>query len=180
MIRRNIYTSALITALAYLPLTLWAWDHSIEIGYGKSHDPNDSKHYNSGFLLSGDVYPIKHTNWSYWSVNGTLGRWYSTAPQNKNLTTVAASLALRLYPLCTNNAYDGYFMGAAGPALLSNRKFGANTQGSNFTFQWVAGAGVEYDHIDVNFRYMHYSNARLFKPDQGFNIQYLISIGYLF
>ena len=94
--------------------------------------------------------------------------------------TAAASLALRLYPLNMYNPFKSYFMGAAGPAYLSSRQFGANTQGKNLTLQWFAGLGVEHKSIDVNFRYMHYSNARLAKPDQGFNIQYLISIRYLF
>ena len=31
----------------------FAWDHSVELGYGYSHDPNHTKYNNSGFLLSG-------------------------------------------------------------------------------------------------------------------------------
>jgi len=176
----NVYQAILFILLSIYTLTSFAWDHSIELGYGLSHDPNHTKYNNSGFLLTGDLFPLKHTLRTYWSLNGALGQWYSTAPHNKNLTTAALSLALRFYPFVTANKYPSYLLGSFGPAYLSNRKFGANTQAGNLTFQFNAGLGVEFNKIDVNFRLSHYSNAYLARPDQGFTVLYLLSIGYLF
>jgi hypothetical protein len=159
---------------------VFAWNHSVSIGVGKSHDPNDIKHYNSGVLLSGDLIPLKRYSWSFWTVNGALGRWYSTAPVNKNLTTLAAALAVRLYPNIGSDNYKFYGLLSAGPAYLSSKQFGVNDQGSNLSGQWLAGIGFEHQQFDINFRYIHFSNAHLASPDQGFNIQYLLSVGYLF
>lgn len=180
MKKTYIHKTFLYCLLSFYSITSFAWDHSVELGYGISHDPNHTKYNNSGFLLTGDLYPIKHSSWTYWSINGGLGQWYSTARHNKHLTTAAVALALRLYPYTIMDTYPTYFLGSVGPAYLSTRTFGANTQGSNLTFQFNLGLGVELNKIDVNFRAVHYSNAHFTKPDEGFTILYMLSLGYLF
>jgi hypothetical protein len=71
-------------------------------------------------------------------------------------------------------------IGSWGPAYISSRKFGDNTQAANATFQWNAGLGAEFKNVDLNFRFVHFSNAYLAKPDEGFTVLYLLSLGYLF
>lgn len=177
----KVYKLFLSIIFFFFTLNAYAWENSIALGYGYSHDPNHTKYYNSGFLLSGDIYPFRQTLYTYWSLNGAIGQWHSTAPHNKNLTTGAIALALRLYPFTVVKEYPAYLLLSAGPAVLSHRQFGANKQGSNFTFQLNGGFGVEIKQkFDVNLRMLHYSNAHLAKPDQGFNILYLLSFGYLF
>ncbi len=170
----------LFSLLSCTALTSYAWDQSLELGYGYSHDPNNIHYDNSGFLLSGDFYPLRRTEMTFWSLNGALGQWHTTAPKNKNVTTAAIALALRFYPFTIGNGYPAYVLGSAGPAILSHREFGVNKQGSNATFQVNAGLGVEVCHFDANLRFVHYSNAHLAHPDNGYNILYLLSFGYLF
>ena len=170
----------LLTLLSFFTLKSFAWDHSINVGYGSSHDPNNKQYNNSGMLITADVYPFKHTPYTYWSLNAALGQWHSSAPIHKNLTTVALSLALRYYPFMMGPTYSPYLLASLGPAYLSSRKFGLNTQGANVDFQVNAGLGVEVNKFDFNFRISHYSNAYLAKPDQGFTVLSLLSVGYLF
>ena len=170
----------LSTLMCLYTLPSFAWDHSVELGYGVSHDPNNTRYNNSGFLLTSDLYALKRTPKTFWSINGALGQWFTTTPHHKKVTTGALSLALRYYPLTVGNNYPAYLLGSAGPAVLSNRQFGNNKQAKNITIQWNAGLGVEFNHIDVNLRFSHYSNARLASPDQGYTVLYLLSIGYLF
>ncbi len=161
-----------------LTINSYAWDHSIELGYGYSHDPNNVKYNNSGLLLTSDLLSLSRGRYTFWSITGALGQWHTTAPTHPNLTTGAISLALRVYPVA--NDHPAYLLGSLGPALLSERQFGINKQGSNFSLQTNLGVGMEFHPFDVNFRLTHYSNAHLFHPDQGFNILYLLSFGYLF
>jgi hypothetical protein len=160
--------------------SVYAWDHSIELGYGYSHDPNHTKYNNSGFLLSGDLYPIHRSPMTFWSVNGSLGQWHTTTPIYKNVTSAAISLGLRLYPFSFANQYPFYFIGTVGPAIISSKQFGLNKQAGCLTFQTNLGIGTEFKSFDVNFRLEHFSNAHLATPNEGYNILYLLSMGYLF
>lgn len=158
----------------------FAWEHSIELGYGRSHDPNGTKYTNSGFLLTSDLYSFWQTNWFHPSINVALARWRSTTPSNNRLTAAALSLALRGYPFSYQENYSPYLFASAGPAYLSFRKFSVNTQAKHISIQTNIGLGMEFKCIDVNFRLAHYSNANLAKPNEGFNILYMLSVGYLF
>ncbi len=166
----------LFTLLNLVTLSASAWNQSVELGYGFSHDPNNIRYNNSGLLLSGDIYTIAQTQWTHWSITGSLGQWRTTAPTNKNLTTGAASLALRLYPLSSELQYSPYLFASAGPALLSSRIFGVNTQAKNISIQTNGGLGVEYGHYDFNLRLQHYSNASIWKPNEGFEIDRLFAV----
>lgn len=174
------YLKTLVLLLTMLSSSAFAWNHSVELGYGYSHDPNHTKYNNSGVLLSADLFPIKRTPSVFWSGVGSIGQWHTTTPVNKNVTTAALSLALRYYPFCINHIYPAYFLASAGPSYLTSRKFGFNTQASHWTIQTNMGLGAEFHPIDVNLRLQHYSNANLGHPNQGFNILYVLSIGYLF
>lgn len=176
----NFYQALLFLLLNGFTLTSFAWNHSIELGYGYSHDPNHTRYHNSGFLLTSDLLPLRRTPCTFWSITGALGQWHSSAPKNKFLTTGALSLALRYYPFkaITNDPF--YLLGTAGPAYLSNRRFGRNTQAKNLTIQFNLGFGVELNKFDINLRVAHFSNAYIARPDQGFTILYLFSVGYLF
>jgi hypothetical protein len=159
---------------------VWAWNQEISLGYGTSLDINHSKNTNSGFLLTGDFLPLKQKTWLRCSLNGSVGRWYSSTPKNKNLYTGALSLGLRFY-LPQGLDSHMYLLVSEGPSYISTRKFGENNQGSNFAFQSILGGGIEMGrHLDLNLKFVHYSNAYLFKPNEGYNFLYQVSIGYLF
>lgn len=167
----------LLLLLVFSSLT-FAWNRSIELGIGHSHDPNGTRYYNSGLFLSGDFLPLWDSCWYKFTLNATLGQWYTTVPNSKYLTTGAVSLALRLYP--NNFEYRPYLLGSVGPAILSSKNFGVNQQGANLAFQCNAGLGIEYKQYDVNLRMAHISNAGLVHPNEGFNVLYVLSVGYLF
>lgn len=169
----------------FLSLCLWsmvasAWDHSVQLAYGRYQDPNDTKYDNSGFFLNSNLYVLRRTPSTFWSIDGALGQWHSTAPEHQNLTTAALSLGLRYYPFNVYQKYPAYINVSEGLAYLSQRKFGTNVQGMNVSFQSLAGLGVELNHIDVGLRFVHYSNANTAYPNEGFNFFYMLSIGYLF
>lgn len=171
--------SFLFVFLTLFSVISFAWDHSIEFGFGQSHDPNHTKYTNSGFLLSGDIYPLRRTPSTFWSIAGYLGRFNTTTPINKNVSTAAISLALRYYPFVLQNN-SPYLLASAGPAYISSIRFGFNTQASHATIQTNLGLGDEINQFDMNLRLEHFSNAGLGKPNQGFNVLYLASLGYLF
>ena len=179
MKKSSFYKLACIFILPFITGTTFAWNHSIEIGYGQSHDPNHTRYTNSAFQLSSDLFPLRRTAMTFWSITGTLGQWHTTTPVNQNVTTAAISLALRFYPFILGNSKP-YLLGSAGPAYLSKNKLGLNTQASHGSIQTNLGLGAEFNKFDINLRLAHYSNAGLGHINQGFNVLYLLSVGYLF
>ncbi|MES2217625.1 MAG: acyloxyacyl hydrolase [Pseudomonadota bacterium] len=180
MKKLNFQKLFLLALLGSFTLNAFAWDHSVEIGYGRSPDKNHRQYYNSGVFLNGDIWSFRKTPYTHWSLNGAIGQWYTTTPVNKNLTTAALSVVLRLYPWTSALKYPPYLLGSVGPAYISSKEFGYNTQAANATFQWTAGLGAEFKNIDLNFRFVHFSNAYIARPDEGFTVLYLLSLGYLF
>lgn len=171
---------SLLLFFSFFTYSAFAWNHSVEIGYGWSHDPNNSRYFNQGVMLSGDLYPLRRTPMTFWSITGSLGHWHSSAPVNKNVTTAAASLALRFYPFMLTKSKP-YLLASVGPAYLSQPRFGTNVQASHGSIQTNLGLGDEFNnHYDVNLRLVHYSNAGLGHINEGYNFLYFLSLGYLF
>lgn len=159
----------------------FAWSRGVSIGYGSGADPNHPEYNNSGAFLNAEFTSLVQRSWVNCTINGSLGRWYSNTPVNKDLTTVAASVAFRVY-VWNGVGFHPFLLVSAGPAYLSNRKFGLNTQGMNFAFESIWGAGFEagkLHRLDVNLRFVHFSNAYTAKPNEGFNIYYVVSLGIL-
>lgn len=159
-----------------------AWDHGVSLGYGGGSDWNHHTYENSGVFLNADFTTIKEKNWVHITFNGSLGKFWTNEPVNKDLFTAALSLAFRFYPLNANSVHP-FFLASVGPAYLSERKFGLNNQAANVAFQSVLGLGAEFGkarRVDLNMRMVHYSNASLMRPNEGFNIFYIVSLGYLF
>lgn len=71
-----------------------------------------------------------------------------------------------------------------GPAHLSERQLGRCHQGSNFCFESNLVTGTEIGNqnlsLDINFRLVHFCNAGIAQPNEGFDLVPVLSIGYLF
>jgi len=180
--KRWLYRAVCFCLLLGMNFSAWAWNHGISVGYGGGADPNHSQFTNSGVFISGEFASLKKKSWLSLTFNGAVGEWFSTTPAHKNLTTVAASIASRFY-IWHSAKFHPFILASVGPSYLSNKKFGHNTQGSHFSFQSILGVGFELGQqkrLDINLRFVHYSNANLIKPNEGYNIFYVVSVGYLF
>lgn len=159
----------------------FAWQRGVSVGYGSGQDIGHHNYTNSGIFLSSDLTTLWQRSWFHMTINGAIGYWVTTAPINQRLFTAAAALSLRLYPYQTTN-WHPYLIASGGPAYISSRDFGEDGQGANVTFQTTAGLGFEWgkdSRWDANIRLVHYSNAYLIQPNDGFNMLYVVSLGCL-
>jgi hypothetical protein len=170
---------ALLCLLTIFSLPTFAWTQSVSGGYGGGKDWNHNTDTNSGFLFSYDFYTLKAAQHYRFTLDASLGDWHSTYTTNKDLFTAALDLNIQWYVL-GRPKYNPYFVISAGPGYLSHKKFGQNTQGSHFSFQSIVGAGMEMGKFDLRLNMVHFSNAGMFKPNEGFNIFYVVTLGYLF
>jgi len=72
-----------------------------------------------------------------------------------------------------------YIEGGIGGSYWTKTHIKWRNIGSHLHFEDRIGAGVRYKNIDLNFKYLHYSNAGLVKPNMGIDI-FIGSISYKF
>lgn len=182
MRKKSVYKIIISLLLLSFTFSVFAWQHGISIGYGGGSDINHHTYTNSGAFLSAEFLSIKQKSWLNITFNGSLGQFYTTEPVNKNLFTAALSLAFRFYAFQSAKVHP-FFLASFGPSYLSYRKFGLNNQAANVAIQSILGLGFEFGQakrMDLNMRFIHYSNAYTMSPNEGYNIFYVVSLGYLF
>jgi lipid A 3-O-deacylase len=69
-----------------------------------------------------------------------------------------------------SNFIRPYIEGGIGAAYIHEYHIADRNLSSNLQFEDRIGAGVKIGFFDVNFRYMHYSNASLKQPNHGIDI----------
>src|SRR3990167_703220 len=160
-----------------------SWTHGISLGYGGGSDMNHHTDTNYGGFLAAEFLSLKQKSWLNITLGGSLGQFYSTTATNNNLFTGGLSFAFRFYPHEWSTRSHPFLLASVGPSYISSRHFGQNNQAANFAFQSILGLGVEFGQakrVDMNVRFIHYSNAYTMSPNEGFNIFYVFSLGYLF
>ena len=176
----------LLAALLCFSSPIFAWTHGISLGYGDSKELNES-YSTYGLFVNGKVYRFKNIDpLLILTIDPSLGYWRTNTPKNNRLLTIAISAAFRAYFFPANHRMvTPYLLATFGPTYLSNKHLGTQEQGAHFAFQTTLGGGAElFPHnnhaVDVNLRMIHYCNAGLAKPNEGFDIFYVFSVGYLF
>ena len=74
-----------------------------------------------------------------------------------------------------------YIEGGSGFALHTARHTGSKDKGAVFGFENMLGAGVMFGskkQFDFSYHFIHYSNASMYPPNEGVDIQMLFSLAY--
>lgn len=69
-----------------------------------------------------------------------------------------------------NNLIRPYIEGGIGVSWINQTTIADRDMSTQFQFEDRIGAGVRWGFIDLNFRYMHYSNASIKQPNHGIDI----------
>ena len=111
----------------------------------------------------------------------SYSRWYYTREQK--VWDVAMFPAVRLY-LSRGWLLNPYAVISAGPSYISDNHFGPAQLGKQFIFQDYVGLGTTVDFagkgLDLSVKMYHYSNAGIFKHNNGFDVPLVFSLGYFF
>ncbi|MCP3872538.1 MAG: acyloxyacyl hydrolase [Desulfobacteraceae bacterium] len=90
--------------------------------------------------------------------------------QNKNINGVAFSPVFAYFFGKDSNLIRPYIEGGIGVTYLDEKFIADRNMSTHFQFEDRFGAGVRIGFIDLNFRYMHYSNASIKGPNHGIDI----------
>ena len=140
-----------------------------------------SKHHaTSGGTIS-YLYTLYHTQ-KYFSIHGgvAISNWNLNA---SSLYALSGFFELRLWIFHTKS-FNPYLMySIAGPTVLSSNHIQDSKLGGYFLFQDYMGVGVllgQTHKIMLEVKTLHYSNGDLAVYNQGLQIPWLFSIGYVF
>ncbi|WDP93393.1 MAG: acyloxyacyl hydrolase [Desulfobacter sp.] len=138
----------------------------LSLGYGQAQNSTDIyrvglvKKWGVQWLKSGAGYVDGYFEFSY-------NRWDDG---NKDINAIAVSPVFQYAFNPGGNAWYPYIEGGIGVAYLDEYFIGDRNLSSNLQFEDRIGAGFRFDNLDLNFRYMHYSNASLRAPNDGIDI----------
>ena len=178
----------LLVVLVILPLAVWAggdtaavsadrkegWFDGIGAGYGQSKDKIDIYRLTArnGFRdrwLESDLGYLS----GYWEISANY--WHGKGDNfGIALSPVAA------YYFGGTGTITPYMEAGIGFSGFSKTKMGDRDLSTHFLFENRLGVGMKAgEHWDLNFRYLHYSNADIEKPNDGIDIM-IGSVSYLF
>lgn len=112
---------------------------------------------------------------AYWHTHGHL-----CPGEQDNMTILGLAPVLRLQSRALQSITP-YFEASVGLAWMSHSTLGQRNLGANFAFQDLVGFGFTFgqqQQFEISYHYLHYSNAGLFAPNQGIDVNYLVSIQY--
>lgn len=101
--------------------------------------------------------------------------------EHDDVTIIALAPVFRVQGCHVENL-NPYFEASIGASWMNHDTLGHRDLGAKFAFQDLLGFGVTFgkDHqFDVSYHFLHYSNAKLFSPNEGIDVKYLISFKYV-
>ena len=138
----------------------------VSLGYGQSSDDIDI--YRAGLLKQWGVTWLEsgvgHVD-GYFELS--YNRWESGGD---DVNAVALSPVFQYVFHVNSDTWYPYIEGGIGVAYLDDYKIDNRDLSSNFVFEDRIGVGVRIKNLDLNFRYMHYSNAGFEEPNDGIDI----------
>lgn len=138
----------------------------LSLGYGQSREGIDiyrmglQKEFESRWFESSTGYLSGYFELSYnlWKKSG------------ENTNGVALSPVFAYYFDKGNRSWVPYVEAGIGMAFIDDYQIHGRDLSTHFQFEDRAGIGVRIHPIDINFRYMHYSNASITKTNDGIDI----------
>ena len=98
---------------------------------------------------------------------GSLNYWYHT---DDDIYAAALSPVFVYYFGAEKNSLIPYIEAGIGVAVISETTISNVEMSTAFQFEARVGAGIRTKKLDFNFRYMHYSNGSMAKPNDGIDI----------
>lgn len=138
----------------------------VSLGYGQSTDSIDI--YRAGLLKQWNITWLESkTGYVRGYFELSYNRWEHGGD---DVNAVAFSPVFQYVFHAGNTTWYPYIEAGIGVACLDDYTINDRDLSSKFQFEDRVGAGIRIKNVDISFRYMHYSNAALKKPNDGIDI----------
>lgn len=138
----------------------------ISLGFGESR--NSIQIYRLGFKKYFNTIVWKNSyGWMSGYYEASLNYWQK---DRENIFGIAYSPVFVYYFGTPLDNINFYIEAGVGLSFISDTTIGCHNMTSNFHFEDRIGLGIATECCDLNFRYMHYSNASIQEPNDGIDI----------
>jgi hypothetical protein len=181
----NILRLFLFLILTLIPTSFAvAWQHELSMGYGNGKEI-ERNYNNRGVQVYAKLYRFRDIDERLIAtIDANFVEIISETADYNHLFAISAPLALRAYFFTQCHCVRPYMEISFGPSYISQKQLGLCQQGNNFCFEsnLVAGTeiGAQTRSVDISLRLVHFCNAGIFQPNDGFDLAPVLSFGYLF
>lgn len=179
----HLYTLILLTGLiSTLPRNLAADELQLSWGYGHQQDARQS---NEQVAIDYEFFEYVRSARTRLSVGVGYTHLTTDADTHRKIQALSVYPQLTLTPV-TESINDFYFfVRALGPSYMSENALGEREQDNHFSFQAQVGIGymkkLENDNaVKLQVSFKHFSNADLFSDNDGYDIPFVLTLGYKF
>jgi hypothetical protein len=154
---------------------------SVNVGYGPQPSAEVSqRNYTVG--LDYEFYRYKRSEKQWLSLGVGYSYLGTDYEHNRSLHAVSLYPQLTLLAEPYGEWQPWFFVRALAPTYLSEKSLGTRTQAKHFAFQAQVGVGLNHQPSNWMFAlsYKHFSNANLYKPNDGIDIPLVLNLGKRF
>jgi hypothetical protein len=184
------FLGVVVVALWALPNTVCADEVFVTAGQGPQPG-SDQRNETVGFDYS--FYRFERSERQHVTVGVSYTRLTTNAAADGSLYAVSVYPQITLFPSATSRiaarsprwARPFFFVRALGPSYISESTLGSRRQAESFAFQAQVGVGVQLNPgadrrgvIAVSWK--HFSNADLYRHNDGIDVPLVINIGMAF
>ncbi|MDX1460958.1 MAG: acyloxyacyl hydrolase [Xanthomonadales bacterium] len=157
-------------------------ERSLTLDVGRSSSDSGRGHAELDIYRVGHRWGFKKTLWQ--GDSSRIGGYYEASLNRWNgplddITAVAFSPVFVWSFGESAGRAQPYIEAGIGVAFLDDKSVGGRQLGSSWQFEDRIGFGLKFERWDIHYRYMHYSNADLEKPNQGIDA-HVIGISYAY
>jgi lipid A 3-O-deacylase len=149
---------------------------SVSYGIGATYD-SDILVMRLG-LRKDSTYSVfeNRTGWLSGYYEASIGYWYK---DEDHVGNIAFSPVFVYYFGSPDWRMQPYVEAGIGFSLISETKIADRDLATAFQFEDRLGIGLRTKDVDLNLRYMHYSNGSIAEPNDGIDI-FIFTVGYRF
>jgi hypothetical protein len=181
---------ALVLLLAALPGVALADELLVTLGRGPQPGA-DQRNETAGFDYS--FYRHERSARQRISVGVSYTRLTTNTADNGSVYAVSVYPQITLFPTRTSRvgsrsprwAQPFFFVRALGPSYISDGTLGSRRQAEHFAFQAQVGVGIELNpgadrRGVVAVSWKHFSNANLYRENDGIDVPLVVNVGMTF
>lgn len=146
---------------------------------------NESQQHNRTYGLDYSFYRLERSYRQHFLLGISFTHVGANSAQDTGFSAISIYPQINLYPRRFAWGQPFFFVRALGPSYISRNRLGSRLQDHHFAFQAQVGIGAYLDYREkenaiISFSFKHFSNANLFKDNDGIDLPFVLSVGMRF